>query len=202
MEKHRNKFTLVLLTSMTVMAAFTVFWSSNKTVNKVSETVSFAAEDTKESSTFISPNGKHSLTIENEKNGDLVNQKISIIDEVSKETTDLLATSSLSSNLVTVPFNTFSPDNKYLFLKKNDNGVNKYFVLLANGKNIIDNNKLLEIGELFSKKYPNLILSEVTGWAAPNLIVINATKEDGSDFASYWLDLNSHSFIRLSNKFN
>ena len=56
--------------------------------------------------------------------------------------------------------------------------------------------------ELFAQKYADYKITDVTGWAAPTLLVVNTDKLDGTVGPSFWFDVASLSFTRLSTRFN
>lgn len=94
-----------------------------------------------------------------------------------------------------VPFNAFSPDNKYIFLKELESGD---FVALP----LSDIQKTANISSLFTQKYPDFKITDVTGWGGVGLIVINTDKAEGGIGPSFWYEAFSGNFIRLSTRFN
>ena len=100
-----------------------------------------------------------------------------------------------------IPFNTVSPDNKYLFLKQTGPDKTSYLVLTVSGEPIIPETQTIEFAKLFESEYPEYIITEVTGWGGINLIVFNTDKVEGGIGPSFWYDVASRSFIRLSNRF-
>ena len=143
--------------------------------------------------TMISPDGKETLTVKKEVG------ETQTVNNINT-TGGLYYTKTLpNSGSLTVPFNTWSPDNKYLFLKEEGENAN-YLVFSSTGKPFSDGSDFLSVTEAFAKKVEGYRLSEVTGWAAPTLIVVNTTDENGEK-ASFWFDITNQSFIRLSSKF-
>jgi hypothetical protein len=103
---------------------------------------------------------------------------------------------------LSVPANTFSPDDKYIFLKESSSSATGYFVLTSSGLPITKDVQTLDFSGLFAAKYSNYVITEATGWAAPTLIVINTNKTDDSLGPSFWFNVTSKSFIPLSERFN
>jgi hypothetical protein len=95
---------------------------------------------------------------------------------------------------LSIPANTFSPDDKYVFLKETSTTSTDFFVITSSGT--------LDISGPFAAKYQNYVITDVTGWAAPTLVVINTNKVDGTLGPSFWFDVSSKSFIQLSERFN
>ena len=106
------------------------------------------------------------------------------------------------STIFTVPDNTFSPDNKYVFLIENAGGIKSYIVFKANGEAFSDTQSSVEIASLFEQKVPGFKITDVTGWAAPNLLIVNTDKAEGGEGPSFWFSVNSENFTKLSNRFN
>ncbi|MBI3397581.1 hypothetical protein HY045_03835 [Candidatus Woesebacteria bacterium] len=103
---------------------------------------------------------------------------------------------------ISIPFNSWSPDYKYVFLNETVGGVNNYLVLSVSNKLFTGDSKFLNLTEAFIKKLPNFKLKEVTGWASPTLLVVNTDKESGDQGPSFWYDITTQSFIQLSTRFN
>lgn len=143
----------------------------------------------------LAPNGKATLTLKK---------------TVSKEQTTYTVTtdnglyfskSVPKGETITIPFNAWSPDNRYIFLKNTKDGVDNYLVLSSSGAEL-KGELTVNVTDYFNQKLPDFKLGEITGWAAESLLVINANNPDGSQGPSYWFDLSNNSFIRLSNRFN
>jgi hypothetical protein len=100
-----------------------------------------------------------------------------------------------------IPENTFSPDNKYVFLKETGNVGSSFFALTANGDSSTQNDQTANITSLFAIKYPNLKIQDATGWGGINLIVFNTLNSDGSRGSSFWFEMPSHAIIQLANRF-
>ncbi|MBI3954829.1 hypothetical protein HY338_00165 [Candidatus Gottesmanbacteria bacterium] len=99
---------------------------------------------------------------------------------------------------LSIPFNTWSPDNKYLFIQKNENGA---LVFKANGEPIINDQTFFNVEDIFNDKNKNVIPKIVTGWASPTLLIVNTVKEDKSKGPSYWFEVPSQAIIQLSSQF-
>ncbi len=109
-------------------------------------------------------------------------------------------TISVAQNL-TVPYNTWSPDNKYLFLKESTPAGDNYYVFTAAGNLFSDNSPYINVSDLFNLKLANYTLTEITGWADPNLLIINTKTKQGEQGPSFWFEIPSRSFIQLSTHF-
>lgn len=104
---------------------------------------------------------------------------------------------------LSIPYNTWSPDNRYIFLHEStSSSLHNYYVLNASGIPIKDEVKYVNIQELFSAKQPDYTIVEVTGWADPNLIIVNAKSNKENRVVSFWFEVSSQSFIALSTYFN
>lgn len=97
---------------------------------------------------------------------------------------------------IVLPFNAWSPDNKYFFVLGTQAERETYTVMKADGMVVSD-----DVGALFVQAQPDFSLVEITGWASPTLLVLNAASASGSSL-SFWFDIQSRKFIRLSTYFN
>lgn len=148
-----------------------------------------------------SPDGKWVLTMKSEKGKESESFRflISGPDVSSKEifTKTLAPGSSLS-----VPANTFSPDDKYFFLKEVTPLGTGYLVFTTSGGPIRGGSQSLDFAPLFSAKYGNYEITDATGWGGVNLIVFNTDKIGGGPGPSFWFEVPSGAFIQLANRFD
>lgn len=149
-----------------------------------------------------SPDGKMKLTMQEKRENKRITYTFSTSEKDKAEkklifTQELTATQSAS-----VPFNTWSPDDKYVFLKLEAGNNPNYYVLSATGNPLSTDNAYINIADLFSQKYTDYFLTDVTGWAAPDLLILNTKKISGEQGPSLWFDIQSQKFIQLSTLFN
>lgn len=135
--------------------------------------------------TQISPDGKELLTLKKEPNKEVTTYTFTTVKGAFYSMT-------IPSNiLVSLPFNTWSPDDKYFFIKQDS----QFIVITPKGESI-------NVNEKFVAKYPNLTLTDATGWASNNLLILNSNKADGSKNPSIWFEVTSGAFIQLSGRFD
>lgn len=142
-----------------------------------------------ESTEIVSPDGRSTILMDKKSSGESTDYSFTINDADGKGF--LLFSKSLAlSSKISVPLNTFSPDNKNIFLKEDDSF---YVWSVSDGSS-------LNISQLFSEKLPDLKLLDITGWAAPGLLIVNTQNPDGEK-RSYWFEVPSQSFIQLATNF-
>ncbi len=102
---------------------------------------------------------------------------------------------------MTIPFNTWSPDNKYFFVQENAGGNKSILVFKATGEPFSDAEKYLDVANLFNQKNTGNNFDEATGWASETLIIINTKKADNAKGFSYWFEVPSKIITQLSSEF-
>lgn len=108
-----------------------------------------------------------------------------------------------SETLYEIPFNSWSPTNAYFFLKQKDATGSASLVLKANGEAFSNDDRVLNVNQFFAEKLPDYTLKDVTGWAGPTLLLVNTTPTDQtSKGVSFWFDVTTRRFTRLSSNFN
>jgi hypothetical protein len=199
MENHRNKFLILII--ILIAAAGVIFMSQKMHTNSDSYVpiVAEAEEESKETSE-ISPDGKMTLSMKSEKVETGTRYSFSIKESESNISHEIYTMTAPAESIFTIPANTFSPDNKYVFLKESNGKQANYFVLSVNSSSNSQNS--LDISPLFVAKHPDLTVTDMTGWGGINLIVFNTDKVNGGVGPSFWFDVPSKSFIQLSNRFN
>lgn len=102
---------------------------------------------------------------------------------------------------MTIPFNTWSPDDKYFFIQENSGNNKSIFAFKATGEAFSDTEVYFNVTDLFKSKIIESNFDEATGWASETLIVINTKKSDGAKGLSYWFEIPSRAIIQLSTEF-
>ncbi len=104
-----------------------------------------------------------------------------------------------------IPQNTWSPDNKLVFLQENDPATSaatlaplSIFILKASGELFADNQQYLDVTSLWTQRTINYTFKSATGWASPTLLIITTNKNDGTRGPSYWFDVPSKAFLQLA----
>ncbi|HEX6977050.1 MAG TPA: hypothetical protein VF185_01655 [Patescibacteria group bacterium] len=148
------------------------------------------------------PDGSHTLTLKEEKGKSATTYTV-LISTSNDPTQKQIFTKTLEEgSSISLPFNTFSPDDKYVFLKETTKSGISYIVLNSQGTPLTKENSVINFSDLFAAKYPDYKITEATGWASPTLIIINTDKLDGTQGPSFWFEIPSQSFLILSNRFN
>ncbi|HET7098680.1 MAG TPA: hypothetical protein VFI61_00360 [Patescibacteria group bacterium] len=207
MGKH-VKLTLLILLLVIAGSVFSIFYSlKNQPQNvPISQTSKYPLPvvnaGTTQTSTVVAPDGKWKLTMEEKKNKEGATYTFSLVDELSNSSKKIFTKTVPVGTTMALPLNTFSPDDKYFFIKETDSIQTRYFVLLASGQPIFNDSQTVEISELFMAKYEEYKITDITGWGGMNLLVVNVDKKEGGTGPSFWFDITNKSFIRLNDRFN
>lgn len=189
MDKHLSKILILSGLIISLVGVIMALESHKQPPDAPLDIPPVVEAQTQPQTSVVSPDGKFSLILR----GDSLSLT-NLLDNTRKELS--IKTASSSSEL-TIPANTFSPDDKYIFLKQLDLGQANYFAL-----RIADTSKIMDISSLFVAKYPDFVITDVTGWGGMGLIVVNTDKVGGGIGPSFWFDVYTQSFIRLSTRFN
>ncbi len=102
-----------------------------------------------------------------------------------------------SSGEMAIPHNSWSPDNKYVFVQeKDESGQVIFLVLKTSGEAFKNGDQYLNVSALFDQKMKGLLLRDATGWASPTLVNIETSKDETKKGPSYWFDVDSRSFLQ------
>ena len=152
-------------------------------------------------STMNSPDGTKSLVMKKQQINNLTSYSFYTLSPDTEEKM-LLQKDVGIANSLSIPYNTWSPDNAYIFLKESTSSLPNYYILAASGNPFSETAQYVNIQDLFVQNLPNYIISDVTGWAGPTLIVVNAVNKENNQNVSFWFDVNSSSFLQLGTYFN
>ena len=161
----------------------------------------FPSVNSETTTTIEAPDGKVILAVTQKIVGEGINEAFSVQDKTGSQT-EIYSEVVPTGNNLSVPYNTFSPDDKYLFLKESTPSQTYYYVLATNGKPVTGSQNTLEISSLFYAKYTDFTITDVTGWGGINILVVNTNNKDGSQGPSFWFEVPGGGFTRLSTRFN
>lgn len=97
-----------------------------------------------------------------------------------------------------IPFNTWSPDNKYIFIQEDKAKTRDYIIFPVASADPIEP---IRLSRLFYNQYPDHVLREVTGWAGASLLILNTQTKNGETGPSFWFHPATKAFTQLSTRF-
>jgi len=111
-----------------------------------------------------------------------------------------------ATTTMSIPFNTWSPDDQNFFIQEHTGNETHTYVLKASGQPFADGQVALDVETLFAQKNSNYGIKAITGWAAPTLLIVNTNSADPSQSAgnpgpSFWFDISRKTVIRLDHTF-
>lgn len=99
-----------------------------------------------------------------------------------------------------LPANSWSPDNKFVFvIEQRDDGLTA-LVFQANGETFADGSRYIDVGSIFRTQFADRSLRDVTGWDDPALLHVMSYNADKTIGLSYWFPIWSKSFIQLAHR--
>ncbi|MBU0978775.1 L,D-transpeptidase [Patescibacteria group bacterium] len=100
-----------------------------------------------------------------------------------------------SGTNIEIPFNSWSPDNNYFYVKKQTGDSIEYLVFKTSAEKF-ENDSFMNIGDYFVQAKIPYSLDEVTGWSAPFYLIIK-TKNNDTDAQGppYWFNVPQQTFI-------
>jgi len=154
-----------------------------------------ASEPEVKTDSQISSDGIYEIVMQTTINKDKTKTYIFNVTSKADNSTQTILTQTVpEGDSFSIPFNTFSPKDKYLFLIQTIQGKNHYLVFNSSGKVFTENQTSIDITPLFEKEKPDLVLKNVTGWASETVLICQTSGP------SFWFELPGH-FIQLSTRF-
>lgn len=147
-----------------------------------------------------SPEGSKTLTVERVDSSGLPLHSV-FVHTKSDQTGQRIMNSSTLYQSLSIPFNTWSPDTVYFFLKEKTPHEEDYLVFRSSGELFSDDARALSVRQLFREKVEGYTIEDVTGWAGPTLLVVNTKAVDGDTKVSFWFDVPNQTFIQLGTYF-
>lgn len=93
-----------------------------------------------------------------------------------------------------IPHNSWSPDNKYVFLRENKSDSFDLLVFKASGENFSNGENYISIMPLFAESKIKHTMKDITGWDSPTLLHVITSGP------SYWFDVTTRSFLQLARR--
>ncbi|OGH18075.1 MAG: hypothetical protein A3F31_04015 [Candidatus Levybacteria bacterium RIFCSPHIGHO2_12_FULL_38_12] len=152
-----------------------------------------------ETASQVSPDGTKKLHLKIMHNKDLTKTYIfTVSDSLDKDKKLLFQQTLHESESMGLPFNAWSPDNKFLFIYKNDSNA---LLFKASGELFTnDQVRYLSVLDIFKEKNKTNRLLEITGWASQDLLIVN-TLDGNNQNSSFWLEIPSKAIIPLASQF-
>lgn len=142
-----------------------------------------------------SPDGTMKLIMKAEKKDQVKSYSFFIADIPGKNQRLLFMKTVSPKGEMSLPQNSFSPDNKYLYLQKNEGNSLNILVFKVTGLPFLNNQPYLDVGSLLAENKAGNFLNHVTGWVSPTLIQINTVTDSSTKSPSYWFDVESRAFL-------
>ncbi|MFH0772713.1 MAG: hypothetical protein V1922_00150 [bacterium] len=148
-----------------------------------------------------SPEGSKTLTLEKLDREGITTYLLYVTFKSDEQKQQIFKKEMPLSQSFEIPYNAWSPDTKYLFLKEKNPTLDNYLVFQSSGSPFSNDRAYLSIQELFQKKVQNYTIEDVTGWADLPLLMVNTKANDSDKKVSFWFDVPSQSFVQLGTYF-
>ncbi len=96
-----------------------------------------------------------------------------------------------------LPQNSWSPDNKYLFITQVQGASVSALVFKASGESFTNGDQYIDVLPLFTKRDSGYAISDITGWDSETLLHI-LTKKGSEIGPSFWFEVPSNAFYQLA----
>ncbi|MBI2430848.1 MAG: hypothetical protein HYV39_02435 [Candidatus Levybacteria bacterium] len=171
--------------------------TSNKTETVITPVANRVAKI--DTASQISPDGVKLLTMKKTHNTDGTFSYVFTTSDGSGTNEKQIYTKKVTEpESMAVPFNAWSPDDKYVFIQKNGNNA---LVFKATGEEIAGGELYFDVEEAFVQKGIKNRIDKVTGWASPTLVIVNTVTPEDEKGPSYWFEVPSKAIIPLASQF-
>lgn len=183
---------LILLLIVLIVLAFLMIGFRNNASTSLVTALPSATPIT-QSSEVRSLEGDNKLNMTTRLNTNGTTQYKFLVTDSSGKTTQLFTKTVAKGEEMVIAHNSWSPNNKYVFIEDRRGSVIDYLLFKANGELFTNNQSYLNVTALFNEKVKNYNLKAVTGWDDP--VLMHVQTYNGPPF---WFDLITQSFIQLA----
>ncbi len=197
--KHPFLKSLILFFILVFIGVFLIFpfqKSKSTPPNNPPDKFEVSASQPQESEVYSS-DGKVKLVMQVEEKNQVKTYSFFTIDIANKNRKTLFTKTVSSGGEMLLPHNSWSPDNKYLFLIENEGDSFNVLVFKASGEIFSKGQQYLDLRALFKSK-AGYSISDATGWASPTVIYVITLSEKSLKGPTFWFDLSSQTFIQLA----
>ncbi len=150
-----------------------------------------------------SPDGAYEIISQTQTNPDTTKMysfSVSHIPNPNQQSQHIFSKTVDSNSSISIPFNTFSPDDKYIFLQDMENSTTNFLVFNVSGQPFANGQQYIDVSHLFKQYTSSYALYAVTGWASNTLLIIETTGNNAPS-TSFWFDVTNQSFTPLATRF-
>lgn len=150
----------------------------------------------------ISPDGTKKVVLQTAFNVDNTKTYVLTTEDGDGNNLHNIFTKTLGNDsAISIPFNTWAPDNKYFFVHEKNADDTNIMVFKADGSIFNEEEPFLDLTGTFRQRISNYNFQEATGWGGYSLIVFNTLKLDGEQGSSFWFEAPSKAVIQLGTLF-
>lgn len=149
----------------------------------------------------ISPDGKKKVSmIVTQHSSTSTSYAFTISDGNGSNSQPLYSINLPTGEYMSIPFNTFSPDDKYLFLEHITKDGTEAFAFRTDGTPLGQDSQYDNVTQIFNAHQTGNTYTTTTGWASGTLLIVD-TKTPNNTIQSYWVELPSKAVIPLATQF-
>jgi hypothetical protein len=150
----------------------------------------------------ISSDGEKKVVLETAYNRDNSKSvRLSTSDESGENSRIIFSKTVSLESMIVLPYNTWSPDNRYFFIEEHTYGDMNVLVFNAQGEAFANDEAYLDVTEIFAGQETGHTFREATGWGSYSVLIVNTTTSENEQGPSYWFEVPSKAVIRLSTLF-
>jgi hypothetical protein len=145
-------------------------------------------------SEVLSPNGDKKLVMESVSHKDNSITYVFSIKDTSGMKRALFSKTVGSKETMTLPDNSWSPDDVYAFIQENEASDTAILVFKTSGETFTNGDQTIDVSSLLHSKTGNF-LHQASGWVSPIFLHITTTIDRETKGPSYWFDVLSQGFL-------
>ncbi|MBI3070140.1 MAG: hypothetical protein HYY87_02445 [Candidatus Levybacteria bacterium] len=139
-----------------------------------------------------SPDGEMNLIMQAQKQSDGSATYSFIASDIAGKNNKILFEKTVGFGVsMEISYNSWSPDNKYVFLRENKVDSFDIFIFKASAENFSNGEKYIDVMPRFAESKIKYVIKDITGWDSPTLLHVVTSGP------SYWFDITTRAFLQL-----
>lgn len=129
-----------------------------------------------------------------------VRYTFTVVDVPNHSSHPLYETTLPANESIEIPYNSWAPGSKQLFLRLNTPQGSDYLVFKVDAQPYKDGSAYLKVVEYWVARESKWLIRDVTGWADPDLLIVQTKDENGGLGPSFWFVTSTRKFLQLAHR--
>lgn len=142
--------------------------------------------------------GTKKLLMQEKNNSDgTTTYTFSVADISGKNPIELFTKTVAEGEVMEIHGNSWSPDDKYVYVVEKDKKVSHVYVFQTSGEAFADGQQYVDVVPVFTERKPEYTFNEITGWASPTLLYVTSASQGNNAYQPFWFEVTTKAIMQV-----